>query len=77
MQCSVDIHKNKICDFFDTNDPLVSKTIKIKDSHSLWYNNEIINAKKSMRKAEKKYLRQSKEHNAYELRTEVDRFQCH
>ena len=52
------------------NAPHVSKTIKIKYSNNLWYNNEIRNAKKALRKAEKKYLTQSKEHYPDEIGTE-------
>ena len=68
MQCCVEVYKNEAGTFFENNAPVTTKTVKVKDSNNLWYNFEIKNSKKAMRKAEKKYLRQNNDYNRNEFR---------
>ena len=58
----------KLALFFETNAPVTAKTVEIKDSNNFWYNFEIKNSEKVMRKAEKQYLRQHNEYNRNKFR---------
>ena len=54
--------------FFENKAPVTTKTVKTKKSNNLWYNFEIKNSKKAMRKAVKKYIRQNNDYNRNDYR---------
>ena len=62
VNCCNEIYRKHSAEYFLSNAPLVRKTIIIKEDSDNWYNSEIIDAKRKLRKAER---------NLYRFKTEA------
>ena len=55
--CLISIYKRATSEYFERSAPLIEKNISICDSNNRWYNTDIKTAKRTMRKAEKLFLK--------------------
>ena len=68
VNCKTDSYKNAASSYIEQNAPIVHKTIMVKESGGEWYNADIRQAKKVMRKAEKLYLKHGNEYYEAQFR---------
>ena len=57
VSCLANAYRNITSSYIEKNAPLIKKIIPLRDGSDSWYNSEIREAKRIMRKAEKNYIR--------------------
>ena len=69
INCLVSVFRRKTQEIFDEMCPIVRKCIPVRDATENWFNAEIRDAKRKMRKAEKDYMKHRTESYLLEFRT--------